>query len=50
MLRGWKDNEDGTVTLEYSEGNVTVSKQDFNRAFGAIINATREEVIRDFVH
>ena len=30
------------------DGKAFVSKKDFNRAFGAIINATKEAVIRDF--
>ena len=37
------------VILTYDDGDkVKVSKKDFDRAFGAIINASKEEVIRDF--
>ena len=37
------------VVLTYDDGDqVNVSKKDFDRAFGAIINATKEAVIRDF--
>ena len=44
----WKIEGDIAV-LTYDDGDiVTVKKTDFDRAFGAIINATKEEVIRDF--
>jgi len=37
------------VVLTYDDGDqVNVSKTDFDRAFAAIINATKEAVIRDF--
>lgn len=37
------------VTVSYDDGtDVHVNTLDFNRAFGAIINATKEEVVRDF--
>lgn len=37
------------AVLSYPDGSVVnVSKTDFNRAFGTIINATKEDVIRDF--
>jgi len=37
------------VEFTYDDGDVVkVSKKDFDRAFGAIINATKEAVIRDF--
>lgn len=37
------------VDLFYEDGSVVkVSKKDFDRAFGAIINATKEAVLRDF--
>lgn len=37
------------VELLYSDGSVVkVKKTDFDRAFGAIINATKEDVLRDF--
>lgn len=44
----WKENENDTVTLQYKEGEVVVSKTDFNRAFGAMVNATYGEVARDY--
>lgn len=45
----WKKNGNGTVTLIYSDGeNVTVDEKDFDRAFGTLINSTKEEVKRDF--
>ena len=35
--------------LTYSDGEeVKVHKSDFDRAFGAIINSSKEDVIRDF--
>lgn len=44
----WKI-DGNVVVLTYDDGDkVTVSKTDFDRAFGAIINATKEAVIRDF--
>lgn len=37
------------VSLEYSDGSeVFVSKSEFDRAFGAIVNASKDEVVRDF--
>lgn len=37
------------VDLSYPDGSVVkVKKTDFDRAFGAIINATKEDVLRDF--
>lgn len=37
------------VDISYPDGSVVkVKKTDFDRAFGAIINATKEDVIRDF--
>lgn len=48
-LTNWKKNENGTATLIYSDGeNVTVDEKDFDRAFGTLINSTKEEVKRDF--
>lgn len=45
-----KWNVDGDkVVLNYSDGTViNVKKADFDRAFGTIVNATKEEVQRDF--
>ena len=47
-LADW--NYDGCrVKLVYSDEEVVyVSKVDFDRAFSAIINAEKQEVIRDF--
>ncbi|MDO5123086.1 MAG: hypothetical protein Q4D44_00285 [Eubacteriales bacterium] len=47
-LADW--NYDGDrVRLVYSDEEVVfVTKVDFDRAFGAIINAEKHEVIRDF--
>lgn len=37
------------VKLVYPDDSVVmVSRVDFNRAFGAIINATKDAVVRDF--
>ena len=41
--------EGDKVVLNYSDGTtVNVKKTDFDRAFGAIVNATKAEVERDF--
>lgn len=41
--------DEGLAMLTYTDGaKVYVKKSDFDRAFGAIVNATKEEVIRDF--
>lgn len=44
----WK--QDGEfVNLFYSDHDVLkVNKSDFNRAFGAIVNATKSAIVRDF--
>ena len=47
-MKNWIDNNNGTVTLEYEDGNVVVKKEDFNRAFGTMINSTKQEIERDF--
>lgn len=37
------------VALNYSDGTtVHVKKTDFDRAFGAIVNAEKADVVRDF--
>lgn len=47
-LKKWTD-KGSVVELSYNDGAIVhVSKEDFNRAFGAIINAPKEAVIRDF--
>ena len=47
-LKSW--NYDGDkVKLFYEDNDIVyVSKVDFDRAFGAIVSATKEEVLRDF--
>lgn len=48
FLKDWRIEGD-RVKLEYSDNDkVYITKKDFDRAFGAIVNATKEEVIRDF--
>ena len=47
-LNAWTDMGE-KVQLGYTDGTILyVRKTDFNRAFGAIISASKEEVIRDF--
>jgi hypothetical protein len=49
MMSGWAVQSNGTVAITYPDGDkVIVNAVDFNRAFGAIINASKEDVIRDF--
>lgn len=37
------------VSLFYSDGDtVWVSKEDFDRVFGPIVSASKEDVVRDF--
>lgn len=41
--------EKGRVRLTYNDGEtVYVKKDDFDRAFGAILNAPKDDVKRDF--
>ena len=48
QLNAWTDMGE-KVQLGYTDGTILyVWKTDFNRAFGAIISASKEEVIRDF--
>ncbi len=47
-MKDWIVKNDGTVVLKYEEGDVIVRKEDFNRAFGTMINSLREDIIRDF--
>ena len=45
----WEIGANDKVLLTYSDGDVViVEREDFIRAMGAIINATKEDVIRDF--
>ena len=47
-LNAWTDMGE-KVQLGYTDGTILyVRKTDFNRAFGPIISASKEEVIRDF--
>jgi hypothetical protein len=49
MMASWFKNGNGTVTLIYeNEDSVVVSEADFNRAFGTMLNATRDDVARDY--
>lgn len=48
-LKNWYYDEPDRVKLVYSDDKIVfVTREDFNRAFAAIINASKEEVIRDF--
>ena len=40
--------EGNVVRLSYDNGELYISKVDFNRAFGAIVNAPYDDVKRDF--
>ncbi len=44
----WTINPDGTVTLHYKDGVVIVKKEDFDRAFGTMINSSKQDVKRDY--
>lgn len=47
-IENWCKNGN-SVILMYSDGEiVVVKKADFDRAFAAIVNATKEAVKRDF--
>lgn len=48
-IEKWETAPNDKIFLMYSDGEiVVVEKADFDRAFAAIINATKEDVIRDF--
>lgn len=48
-LDKWKQENDQYVKLTYKDNeNVFVSKKDFDRAFGAIVSSSKEDVKRDF--
>lgn len=48
-LKNWNYAEANRVKLVFSDDEVVfVTREDFDRAFGAIINASKEEVVRDF--
>lgn len=40
--------EGNTVRLSYDKGDLIVSKEDFDRAFGPIVSASYEDIKRDF--
>lgn len=47
-LKKWEYDGD-KVKLEYKDNSIVyVKKSDFDRAFGCIISATKDVVIRDF--
>lgn len=47
--KDWSYDGPDRVKLVYSDDEIVfVTREDFNRAFGAIINADKEDVIRDF--
>jgi hypothetical protein len=48
-LSEWSCQSNNRVKLVYSDNDVVyVTKEDFDRAFGAIVNAEKDDVIRDF--
>ena len=50
-MKDWKINENNPaiVDLFYEDGEIIqVTKEDFNRAFGAMLNASQDAVRRDF--
>lgn len=48
-LKEWSRDRANRIKLVYSDNEIVyVTYEDFNRAFGTIFNATKEEVIRDF--
>ena len=47
-MENWHINADKTVSLQFDEGTVIVKKEDFDRAFGTMINSTKDEVEKDY--
>lgn len=47
-VKNWRIDGDFAYILYEDGDEIKVSKDDFNRAFGAIISASKENVIRDF--
>jgi len=48
-LSVWVPEGEDKIKLVYSDDEIVyVKKEDFNRAFGAIISADKDDVIRDF--
>ena len=48
LIKSWVVNTDQTVTLFYEDGPIDVSKEDFDRAFGTMINSSKQDVERDY--
>lgn len=48
-LKNWTYAGELVVLLYEDDSLVKVPKKTFDRAFGAIINATKDAVVRDFV-
>ena len=47
-VKNWRIDGDFAYILYEDGDEIKVSKDDFNRAFGTIISASKENVIRDF--
>lgn len=47
-LANWNYDGDRVRLLYIDKSVLFVSKADFNRAFGSIVNADKYEVVRDF--
>ncbi|MBQ2389083.1 MAG: hypothetical protein II305_03420 [Clostridia bacterium] len=48
-LKDWNYEGSDKIRLVYSDNDVVfVSRTDFDRAFGAIINADKNAIVRDF--
>ena len=47
-VKNWRIDDDFAYILYEDGDEIKISKDDFNRAFGAIISASKENVIRDF--
>lgn len=47
-MLSFTNNNDGTVTLKYESGEVLVRETDFNRAFGTMVNNTKEDIEEEF--
>lgn len=48
-LKDWNYEGSDKIRLVYSDNDVVfVSRTDFDRAFGAIINADKHAIVRDF--
>ena len=47
-MTSWSKDGD-KIKLRYEDGDILyVNTNDFNRAFGCIVNATKDDIIRDF--